>query len=706
MSKLNCVIVQIRYQSPDNGYTIAGVRYNNGCYTFVVGVLPEIEVDCELEVEGDWVVDPRFGRQFKIDKVISLLPSTKEGLIRYLSSRMFRGIGKRTAENIVELFENETPEIIEHQPMLLTKVKNVSKKKAMKIHECWCRHREVNNIMVFLQKCGISSAYAVKIYQTWKEQSISKIQENPYLLANEIDGIGFKTADAIAMNMGYQKDDPRRMKSGVKYVLEQMAKKGHVFGELSQLADECIAILGTEDITEVFSTVGNMVQNGELHNDNLAIYLPLYYNAERSVAKHLSLLSKRQSKKIIKLDIEQIEKMTNVSFDDIQVEAINTATKAKVMVMTGGPGTGKTTTTLGIIAAMKANQLEVLLAAPTGRAAKRLAEVTGMEAKTIHRLLEFQPNGGFKKGENNKLEGDVLIVDEASMIDLLLMASLCKAIPTHMRVILVGDVDQLPSVGAGYVLADLINSKAFPVVKLERVFRQALESNIVRSAHKINMGVMPDTKNSTGTDFFFIETDSSDKAAEVIKDLLNKRLPETYNIPKTSIQVLTPSHKGLTGTDNMNAVLQKTLNPWGKCLMVGTRSFRMGDKIMQTRNNYDKGVFNGDVGIIESVDDEEGLMVVKYGDMNVTYKDTEVDQVTLAYAITIHKSQGSEYPIVIVPLLMDNYIMLKRNLIYTAVTRSKKMCILVGSKRALAIAVNNEDDKRRNTYLADRLANA
>lgn len=706
MSILSGSIDQIRFQNPDDGYTVAVVKYkcdNNTNYNTLVGILPEIAVDCEVEVEGEWVMDPKFGTQFKVTKVISMLPSTKEGLIRYLSSRMFRGVGKRTAMKILEMFGDDTPYIIEHNPYSLTKVNNISERKALKIHENWCRHSEVNHIMVFLQKCGVSAAYAVRIYKKWENQSIVKIKKNPYLLADEIEGIGFKKADAIATNMGYKKDDPRRLKSGIAYTLSQLANAGHVYANFDQLTKEGMVLLDANE-EQVMLSIDEMIEEKTVVFENNAIYLPLYYNAERSVAQHLSSLYMYQNKRSVKFDLNEIERMTKVKFDEVQINAIKTALDSKVMVMTGGPGTGKTTTTMGIIAAFKNCQHDVLLAAPTGRAAKRLAEVTGMEAKTIHRLLEFQPGGGFKKNENNPLGGNALIVDEASMIDLLLMSSLCKAIPPHMRLILVGDVDQLPSVGAGYVLADIINSRAFPVVRLERVFRQALQSNIVRSAHRINLGDMPDIRNVNGTDFFFIETKSSEEAANLIKDLVNKRLPKAYNVPQTDIQVLTPSHKGLTGTDNLNLMLQKTLNPDGKFLMVGTRILRVGDKVMQTRNNYDKGVFNGDVGVVTWVDDDEGMMVAKFGGGNVPYKETEVDELTLAYAVTIHKSQGSEYPIVIIPLLMDNYIMLKRNLIYTAVTRSKKICILIGSKRALAMAVHNEDDRKRNTKLAERLS--
>ena len=436
-----------------------------------------------------------------------------------------------------------------------------------------------------------------------------------------------------------------------------------------------------------------------------AIYLPPFYFAEVGTANRLLALVEGQEKELFirPMDLQALSKETGVEYDEVQLQAIEEAVRSKVMVLTGGPGTGKTTTTQGIIAALKHMGMRILLAAPTGRAAKRMSEATGMEAKTIHRLLEFNPKDGYKRNEENPLEGDALIVDECSMIDIILMNSLMKAVPRSMRVVFVGDIDQLPSVGAGNVLRDLIDSKKIPVVRLTRIFRQAQTSRIVMSAHAINQGRFPDTSNGKATDFFFIQQEDAEKTAGEIVNLVKNRLPKAYSQKTSQIQVLTPMQRGVVGAANLNMALQNALNPCPTALNRGGYSFRQGDRVMQLRNNYDKEVFNGDLGYIESVDTEERTLLVNFEDRLVEYEASELDELTLAYATTIHKSQGSEYPIVVMPVLMTHYVMLQRNLIYTGITRAKKICVLIGSKKALSFAIRNMSVLKRNSKLKERL---
>lgn len=705
MQKLRCVVERITYQNPENGYSVMRVKVKGyDELVTLVGNLLEVPAGSVLLCEGDWKVDKRYGSQFVAQTWEEVMPATLYGIEKYLGSGLVKGIGPKFAQLIVSRFGLDTIEIIETDIKRLYEVPGIGQKRVEKIAESWEKQKDIKNVMLFLQGYGVSTAYAAKIYRQYGKESIDTVKTNPYKLADDIWGIGFKTADTIASKMGYEKNDLRRLKSGVTYTLSHMAEEGNVYAEEEQLVKSAIELLDADE-TPVRQAISEMLQSEDLIADAEAIYMPPFYYAEVGTANRLNKLLDCVEGSLFNIipDISVISKQTGVEYDEVQAEAIREAVSSKVMVLTGGPGTGKTTTTQGIIAALKAMGLRILLAAPTGRAAKRMSEATGMEAKTIHRLLEYNPKDGYKRNDDNPLEGDALIVDECSMIDLLLMNNLMKAIPAGMRLVLVGDIDQLPSVGAGNVLRDIIDSKRIPVIRLTRIFRQAQESRIVMSAHAINKGVFPDTSNGKNTDFFFIQQEDPEQAVDTIVKLVKERLPNAYKRPTSDIQVLTPMQRGVVGAANLNMALQTVLNPGQVSLNRSGYSFRQGDRVMQLRNNYDKEVFNGDLGYIERVDMEDRTLFVCFDGRTVEYDVSELDELTLAYATTIHKSQGSEYPIVVMPVLMTHYVMLQRNLIYTGITRAKKICVLVGTKKALSFAIRNLSVLKRNTKLKERL---
>lgn len=705
MQKLRCVVERITYQNPENGYSVMRVKVKGyDELVTLVGNLLEVPAGSVLLCEGDWKVDKRYGSQFVAQTWEEVMPATLYGIEKYLGSGLVKGIGPKFARLIVSRFGLDTIEIIETDIKRLYEVPGIGQKRVEKIAESWEKQKDIKNVMLFLQGYGVSTAYAAKIYRQYGKESIDTVKTNPYKLADDIWGIGFKTADTIASKMGYEKNDLRRLKSGVTYTLSHMAEEGNVYAEEDQLVKSAIELLDADE-APVRQAISEMLQSEDLIADAEAIYMPPFYYAEVGTANRLNKLLDCVEGSLFNIipDISVISKQTGVEYDEVQAEAIREAVSSKVMVLTGGPGTGKTTTTQGIIAALKAMGLRILLAAPTGRAAKRMSEATGMEAKTIHRLLEYNPKDGYKRNDDNPLEGDALIVDECSMIDLLLMNNLMKAIPAGMRLVLVGDIDQLPSVGAGNVLRDIIDSKRIPVIRLTRIFRQAQESRIVMSAHAINKGVFPDTSNGKHTDFFFIQQDDPEQAVDTIVKLVKERLPNAYKRPTSDIQVLTPMQRGVVGAANLNMALQTVLNPGQVSLNRSGYSFRQGDRVMQLRNNYDKEVFNGDLGYIERVDMEDRTLFVCFDGRTVEYDVSELDELTLAYATTIHKSQGSEYPIVVMPVLMTHYVMLQRNLIYTGITRAKKICVLVGTKKALSFAIRNLSVLKRNTKLKERL---
>ena len=707
MEKIKCTIERITFQNPDNGYsvlqaTIKGFREEQT----IVGTFHEVTVGAVLTVEGNWRVDKRYGRQFAAEVWSEEMPADIIGIEKYLGSGLVKGIGPKFAKLIVSQFGLETFEVIEKDTERLLEVPGIGKGRVAKIKASWEKQKDVKDIMVFLQGHGVSSTYAAKIYKQYGKESIEKVQGNPYCLADDIWGIGFKTADGIAEKLGYEKNDLRRCRSGILYTLSKLSEDGHVYSEREQLIKSAKELLQADE-EPIIQALDQMIETEDVILEEEAIFLPPFYYAEVGVANKLKRLQEDTSGTLFDgtLNIEEIVKQTSIQYDDVQVAAIGQAVKSKVMVLTGGPGTGKTTTTLGIIAALESLGQSILLAAPTGRAAKRMSEATGKEAKTIHRLLEYNPAEGYGRNDENPLQGGVLIVDESSMIDVILMNSLLKAVPSHMKVILVGDIDQLPSVGAGNVLRDIIDSDVVPVVRLTRIFRQAQSSRIITNAHKINQGVFPDISNGKDSDFFFIKQEDPELAANEIVNIVKNRIPKAYHFNTNEIQVLAPMQRSVVGATNLNIILQEAINPIGDSLSRGGFKYREGDKVMQISNNYDKEVFNGDIGHVKEVNMEERSLIVIFEGREVEYEDSELDELTLAYATTIHKSQGSEYPVVVIPLLMTHYVMLQRNLIYTGITRAKKICIIVGSTKALAYSVHNMVVLKRNTKLKERLMN-
>lgn len=746
MVKIRCVVERITYQNPENGYSVLKCRVKDYAELVpVVGNLLDANVGSVLLVEGNWKVDSKYGRQFCAESWEETLPATVYGMEKYLGSGLIKGVGPKFAKRIVQKFGIDTFAVIEDQVELLIEVDGIGSKRVQMIAESWERQKEIKNIMLFLQEHQVSSSYAAKIYKQYGNDSIAVMKKNPYQLADDIWGIGFKTADQIASKLGFEKESYVRLRSGLMYTLSELSNEGHVYADKQQLIDKASELLEAEPET-IIMTMDDMIRKEELiqeknigKNDEtgreiIPVYLPPFYYAEVGTASKLKKLAMSPAKdklftKLVEarkatgnsnlsVNINLIEEKVGMKYDEIQADAIRQAALAKVMILTGGPGTGKTTTTHGIISAYRAYGLKILLAAPTGRAAKRMTEATGLEAKTIHRLLECKPPEGYQKNEENPLEGDVLIVDECSMIDIILMNSLLKAIPPTMRLILVGDIDQLPSVGAGNVLRDIIDSGSFPVIRLTRIFRQAQTSRIIMNAHRINEGKMPDISNGRESDFFFTENEDAEAVVSKIVDYVKNRLPNYYHVDTSQIQVLTPMQRGVVGATNLNLALQEALNPpehavfmRGRgavtvpkdCLRRSGFAYRADDKVMQIKNNYDKEVFNGDIGIIESVNAEDRSLKVVFDGRTVEYDITELDELVHAYATTIHKSQGSEYPIVVMPIMMNHYIMLQRNLIYTGITRAKKILVMIGTRKALHYAVGNVTVTKRNSLLKERL---
>jgi len=700
----------------------------------VVGSMPEVHVGSVLYMGGNWKVDPKYGRQFSMETFEETLPATVYGIEKYLGSGLVKGIGPKFAGKIVKQFGKDTLDVIEEDPDKLLEIPGIGKTRVERIRKSWVEQKEIKNIMLFLQGHDVSTSHATRIYKTYGNDSIKVVQENPYRLADDIWGIGFKTADTIAEKMGFGHEKYERLRSGILYTLNRLSEEGHCYATREMLLKSGSEMLSVDE-SLISMTLDEMIHANDVITDDIpqepgstepqekAIYLPPFYYSEIGTVKRLkAILTNTDGIHISTKGLpDKIGQKTGMQYDDVQMKAILSAVQSKILILTGGPGTGKTTTTLGIITAFRTAGAKILLAAPTGRAAKRLSEATGMEAKTIHRLLEVKPPEGYQKNEENPLEGDVLIVDECSMIDIMLMYNLLKAIPDRMTLILVGDVDQLPSVGAGNVLRDIIDSGRFPVARLTRIFRQAQQSRIIMNAHRINEGKTPDISNGKNTDFFFMDMDKQaekdgitdadssvlgDIAAKTIVRLVKTNLATYYHTEPKDIQVLTPMQRGVVGAANLNLLLQNEINPDGIGLRRGGVQYRNGDKVMQIRNNYDKEVFNGDIGTISYVDLDERTLTVDFDGKNVPYDISELDELVLAYATTIHKSQGSEYPIVVMPVLMNHYVMLQRNLIYTGITRAKKILVIVGTKKALSYSIRNVTVTKRNTMLKERLQSA
>lgn len=715
-------IERITYSNEENGFTIARVKVpGQRDLVTVVGNLAAPMPGGILSMTGEWIQHPRYGEQFKIASSRITVPATITGIRKYLGSGMIRGVGPVIAERIVDTFGEKALDVIEERVEELARVEGIGKKRIAMIRKAWEDQKEIRQVMLFLQSHGVSSAYAAKIFKFYGDRAIPVVRENPYRLAMDIFGIGFITADRIAQNLGFAKDSPVRAEAGILYVLHQLADDGHVYYPYELLIEKCREVLSVERevLVDAFGRIeaDRHIRIEDLNEDPLAfeanlkaVYLSKFHTCETGVANRLRILAS-VPKSLRPVDsakaLAWVEERLAIQLAGEQKRAVRLAIDQKVLVITGGPGTGKTTIVNAILKILSTLGARVLLAAPTGRAAKRMSETTGHPARTIHRLLQFSPaKGDFERNFENPLDCDVLIVDEASMIDTVLMHHLLKAVPAVSTLILVGDVNQLPSVGAGNVLGDIIASGAVPVVTLQEIFRQARESDIIVNAHRINQGRMPRCSPAAPvTDFYFIQKEAPEAVLEIILKLVKERIPRRFGVdPVDDIQVLTPMHRGIVGAGNLNTALQEALNPGEAGVMRGQRVFKVNDKVMQIRNNYDKEVFNGDIGRIVRIAPEEQEAVLLFDGREVTYDFADLDEVVLAYAVSVHKSQGSEYPVVVMPVLVQHYMLLQRNLLYTGVTRGRDLVVLVGTKKALAMAVRNDKTRKRYTRLRERLA--
>ena len=725
-------LTEIIFQNESNGYTV-GKMETEGEEITLVGCMPTLREGEHLQVKGAWIIHPMYGEQLEVEEYRPILPSSEEGLINYLASGILPGIGKKMAERLVDHFGKEVMEIIEFHPHRLTEVSGIGKKKADAIAEAFEDDRELKEVLIFLSQYGISPNYAVRIYKTYGEDTINILQENPYRLAEDIVGIGFITADGIAKSMGIAANSRYRIYAGTRYALNSFHIEGHTYAPKEQLIQRTIELLNV-DQGMVEEAIQNLALNQhiqiERRGEDLVVYSMAYYYAETSVCNRLIELSRVKLEKVqidVEVELVNIQEEEGITLADNQKEAIKSAIDNGIMVITGGPGTGKTTTINTLIKVFEKLEMKITLGAPTGRASKRMTEATGMEAKTIHRLLELgfseeQESMLFQRDEENPLSADVIIIDEMSMVDILLMHNLMKAVPPGSRLILVGDVDQLPSVGAGNVLRDIIDSRIVKVVRLNEIFRQAEESMIIVNAHKINQGNYP-LLNVKDKDFYFLKKHQKEKILETVIQLVKTRLPNHYQYDAgKDIQVLTPMKKGDVGTINLNKELQNALNPmapWKKQRQMRDKIFRVGDKVMQIKNNYNlkwesqdpdaieekgEGVFNGDIGYIQDIDKQEEILTVLFDDDRlVAYNFSQLDELELAYAITIHKSQGSEFPVVVMPVTWGPPMLLTRNLLYTGITRARELVVLVGTQNYLKRMVDNNEIIQRYSGLGYRL---
>jgi len=708
------LVERVTYHNAENGFCVlrAKVRGHRDVVT-VVGHAAAIAAGEWVTATGDWVNDRAYGQQFKARFLRTSPPTSADGIEKYLSSGMIRGVGPVYAKKLVRAFGEKVFDIIETTPDRLREVDGIGPVRAASILAAWAEQKAVREIMIFLHSHGVGTARAVRIFKTYGADAIQVMTENPYRLARDIRGIGFKTADAIAMKLGIEKTAMVRVRAGISYALTEAMDEGHCglpTDELVPLAEKLLEV--PRDLVrtalELELTEGTVI--ADRVGETPCIFLAGLHRAERTIAERLTQLANGTFPwPWIDPDkaLPWVEKRIGIILAESQVAAIRLALMSKVLVMTGGPGVGKTTIVRAILRVLAAKGVRLLLCAPTGRAAKRMTEATGFEAKTIHRLLEVDPKGGgFKRGEDNPLDCDMLVVDEASMVDVMLMQALMKAIPDKAALLIVGDIDQLPSVGPGQVLADVIASGAVPVVRLTEVFRQAAQSRIITSAHRINQGSIPDlSPPGVDSDFYFVQADDPETAVPRIIELVKTRIPKRFGLdPIRDVQVLCPMNRGGVGARSLNIELQAALNPAGdrKVERFGW-TFAPGDKVMQIENDYDKDVYNGDVGKIDDVDPAEGDLVVNFDGRAVTYGFGELDMLMPAYAATIHKSQGSEYPAVVIPIMTQHYAMLQRNLLYTGVTRGKRLVVLVGQKKAIAIAVRNVSGRRRCSKLAEWL---
>ena len=748
MDKLSGSVERITYYNAENGYCVLRLRPDRGKgpginregLATVVGNLPELSAGEHLNLRGQWINHPKHGLQFQSEVCEQTLPATVAGIRRYMGSGLIKGIGPRLAERIVGRFGVDTLEVIENQPERLQEVADIGPKRSRMIAAAWEEQKQVKEVMLFLHGHGVSTNLAIKIYKNYGEEALSVVQKDPYRLARDIYGIGFKTADKIAQALGLPSDHPSRLEAGVIYALNEMTDNGHVYAPRPALSERAAELLGV-GLDLIPPALERLAQEERVRQERLpfleqgsgneqqaatgqapkaireasatyqtqAVYLtPLYYS-ETGVSARLQALASALPTRLS--DLPPAFVAIDPSLSEGQQSAIRTALSHPVSILTGGPGTGKTTCLKALIAALESARKSYALASPTGRAAKRLSQATGRPASTIHRMLAFSPGEGFKFNAENPLDIDLLVVDEASMLDLLLANHLLKALKPGTHLLLVGDVDQLPSVGAGDVLRDVIASQIAPVTRLNVIFRQAANSHIITNAHRINQGQMPffslaNEPDSLG-DFFLFPADTAEEAGNWVQEVVCNRIPQKFGLsPRDDIQVLSPMYRGGAGVTALNQRLQAALNPGALMKPEKTlygQTFRPGDKVMQTQNNYDKDVYNGDIGLVFSIDPVNHSLTIDFERRLVEYDWSEADQIMLAYAVSVHKAQGSEFPAVVIPLVTQHYMMLQRNLLYTAVTRAKKLCVLVGSRKAIGIAVRNNQVAHRYTALDWRL---
>ena len=704
-------VERVTFHNEENGYSVLKVAVQGRREpATVVGNVPEVTVGETLEAEGEWIQSVEFGRQFKATSLRTRPPTSTAGIERFLGSGLIAGIGKTYAKKIVEKFGEDVFNIIENQSARLEEIEGVGKKRRHEIKESWKRQKAVHRIMVFLYEHGISTGRALRIYKTYGEDAEQTLKNDPYQLARDIHGIGFQGADKIAQSLGIPVASNRRVRAGIQHVLEQSSSDGHSGLPREDLSAQSSEVLGVNcDLVE--TELERLLITGELIADDGLVYLGWLHHAEVMIAERLQELSSGGStypEIDSKRALEWVQGEIGIALADGQREAVTAALCEKVLVITGGPGVGKTTVLNSILKILGAKSISPVLAAPTGRAARRMAESTGLEAQTLHRLLEYRPDVGWARDRKRPLKADLLVVDEASMIDLGLMAHVLDALPPACHLILVGDADQLPSVGPGMVLRDIIESEVVPVARLTEIFRQAAASRIVTAAHAINAGKLPELRSPAESDFFFFEREEPEDIRRTLVEVVGHRLPGKFGVdPITDVQVLTPMNRNALGTRALNGLLQEALNPPDPMRWEVDRfgvTYRVRDKVIQNRNNYDKEIFNGDIGKISRIDSEPTQVIVDFeGERRATYEAGELDELDLAYAITIHKSQGSEFPVVVMPVSTQHYMMMQRNLIYTGITRGKRLVVLLGQQRALSMAVENASGGLRHGRLRERL---
>jgi len=714
MDYIEGTVESIVYYSPDTGYHICKFLLEDKRTMTIIGNFPPLSAGEVLKIKGKWELNPKFGKQFRVENYVPVMPSSAQGIEKFLSSGLINGIGPVLAKRIVSQFGADTIDILTKDPAKMLQVEGIGAVKLKEIKKSWSEHEDIRELIIFLQDHNITTSLATKIYRQYGDKSFHVLKTNPYQACHDIWGVGFKTADQIALKLGLSPTSPERIKAYISYLLEKDTEQGHVFSYQRDVVKAANNELGV-DSQQIEDAIASLEEQNLIIAEEIdsgrALYLPFFHQAQEEVARAIHKLAHfpfMTPKFDVNKTIQDVEKEMRIIFSDAQRLAIRESFYKKILVITGGPGTGKTTIIKAVVDIFRQWGRTVLLAAPTGRAAKRLAEATHKEAKTIHRTLEFTPKvGQFRKNERSPLRGDSLIIDEFSMVDLPLMHYLLKAVPPTMRLILVGDKDQLPSVGPGNLLRDIIESGSVRVVRLNQIFRQEKDSLIVSNAHRINQGkklIYPE-KGDKESDFYFIAQEDEHKAFNTIINLCADNIPEKLGLDPLSpqIQVISPMYRGVVGVDNLNIALQKKLNPGHGGLKTGNREIRINDKMMQIRNNYDKEVFNGDIGTVVEIDGGAYRVAVDFDGRVLLYQREDLNEITHAYAISVHKSQGSEYQAVVIPLLTQHYIMLQRNLFYTALTRAKRLSCIVGSYKALYIAIKNDKPIKRNCHLKQKL---